>query len=296
MTPMLRAFAAPLALLFSLSVQAEEVTLPYQGITLRAELEQASGWPAEPVLLMTHGTLAHNHMDIMSSLQQAFKEREISSLAINLSLGIDQRESAMYDCATPHRHRQEDAVAEIGAWLEWLKGQGVKQVVLLGHSRGGAQTAWFAAEHPDPAIRSVILIAPATGENAAEEFAKRTGKPLAPLLAEAKELVAAGHGDTLINTSILYCDDTRATAAALLSYYGDEPRRDTRNLLPSIQRPVLVIAGSEDTVVPELQSRLGPLADGTRVQLKVIEGADHFFRDLYAEDVADAATQFMAAH
>jgi alpha/beta superfamily hydrolase len=31
-----------------------------------------------------------------------------------------------------------------------------------------------------------------------------------------------------------------------------------------------------------------PLADGQRVQLKVVAGADHFFRDLYAEDVADA--------
>jgi alpha/beta superfamily hydrolase len=51
---------------------------------------------------------------------------------------------------------------------------------------------------------------------------------------------------------------------------------------------VLVIAGSEDDTVKGLVEKTQPLADGKRVQLKVVDGADHFFRDLYAEDVADA--------
>ena len=55
----------------------------------------------------------------------------------------------MYDCATPHTHRHADAVEEIGAWLGWLQSQGVAKVALLGHSRGGNQTARFAAAHAD---------------------------------------------------------------------------------------------------------------------------------------------------
>jgi hypothetical protein len=31
-------------------------------------------------------------------------ERGISALSINLSLGIDDRTAAMYDCPTAHRH------------------------------------------------------------------------------------------------------------------------------------------------------------------------------------------------
>ena len=123
---------------------ADEVKLQHDGMTLNASLvTSADSWPAGPVVLMTHGTLAHRGMEIMAGLQDMLSERGISSLAINLSLGLDDRSAAMYDCATPHSHRHTDAVAEIGAWLEWLKGQGVKKIALLGHSRGGNQTARF---------------------------------------------------------------------------------------------------------------------------------------------------------
>ena len=50
--------------------------------------------------------------------------------------------------------------------------------------------------------------------------------------------------------------------------------------------PVLVIGGSEDTVVPDLESDFESLADQENVTVEVIDGADHFFRDLYADDVA----------
>ena len=63
---------------------------------------------------------------------------------------------------------------------------------------------------------------------------------------------------------------------------------DTPRLIPEIKAPVLVIAGSEDKVVEGLVEKMQPLADGQRVQLIVLEGADHFFRDLYADDIGDA--------
>jgi alpha/beta superfamily hydrolase len=48
------------------------------------------------------------------------------------------------------------------------------------------------------------------------------------------------------------------------------------------------VAGSEDDVVEGLVEAVQPLADGERVNLIVLDGADHFFRDLYAEEIADA--------
>ena len=148
---------------FITPAMAEEIKLPFQGMTLNANLIKAGdSWPAGPVVLMTHGTLAHRGMEIMAGLQSMFADRDISSLAINLSLGLDDRAAGMYDCATPHNHRHTDAVAEIGAWLEWLMAQGAEKVALLGHSRGGNQTARFAAATADPVVTNVILIAPQT--------------------------------------------------------------------------------------------------------------------------------------
>ena len=285
---------AGLALLLALSGTApgaEEVTLTQAGLTLNANLETTGAdWQQGPVVLMTHGTLAHGRMEIMESLQAALKDRGISSLAITLSLGVDNRHG-MYACATPHTHKHEDAVEEIGTWLGWLQAQGVAKVALLGHSRGGNQTARFAAANPDAPVTAVILVAPQTWseDDAAADYEKRYGKELAPLVARARQLDAEGKGGSLLDhVDFIYCPDTTATAAAFVSYYAPDERMDTPRLIPEIKVPVLVIAGSEDEVVKGLVEKVQPLADGQSVSVTQVDGADHFFRDLYVDEVADA--------
>jgi pimeloyl-ACP methyl ester carboxylesterase len=286
-----------LVLLWGGSIQAGEVKLRHGDLTLNANLEKASGnWPAGPVVLLTHGTLAHNGMEIITALQQLLVENDVSSLALNLGLGLDDRHG-MYDCKTPHTHHHTDALEEIGQWLAWLKEQGVENVVLLGHSRGGNQTAWFAAERDDPVIKKIVLVAPQAWDKDedAAGYEKRYGKPLAPVLAQANELVAKSKGDTLLEkVDFIYCDGTSATASAVVSYYNPEPRLDTVYLLPKIGKPLLVFVGSEDKVSQGLADKVAPMAEKPGVELVVIDGADHYFRDLYAEDLVDQVIEFIA--
>lgn len=279
-------------------LSAEQVTMPHQGLALNANLTTAGDdWTKGAVVLMTHGTLAHNGMEIIRELQAMLADRGISSLAINLSLGLNQRPSAMYDCRTPHTHRHTDALDEIGAWLAWLKEAEVDQIALLGHSRGGNQTAWFAAERLDPAVSHLFLVAPTTWSAGydAKDYTKRYRKELAPVLRRARDLVATGKPRSRMKpVDFIYCKETQASAEAMLSYYESDPRRDTPTLIPRIQAPVIVFAGSEDEVVAGLIEKMQPLADGKRVRLEVVEGADHFFRDLYSEDIADVIAETLA--
>ncbi|HSJ47806.1 MAG TPA: alpha/beta hydrolase, partial [Gammaproteobacteria bacterium] len=67
----------------------------------------------------------------------------------------------------------------------------------------------------------------------------------------------------------------------------------TPGLLPKIDKPVLVIAGSEDDVVPGLPERLAPMADKGDIELVTIDGADHFFRDFFADDMVEAIRAFV---
>jgi pimeloyl-ACP methyl ester carboxylesterase len=280
----------------AVAVEAKEVTLHHKGLTLNADLELAAGkTPADGVILITHGGLAHRDMEIITYVQNLLvKDKGYSTLAINLSLGQNNRHG-MYDCKTTHRHRNDDAPEEIGVWVDWLKKQGTQRVVLLGHSRGGAQTALYAAERDNTMVKAVVLMAPAIRENTdAAGYEERYQKPLAPLLEKAQKLVKAGKGGTVLeHIDFLNCPDTSATAYSFVSYYGQDPRLDTPYLVPKIGKPTLVLVAANDEVVVGLEKKVAPLADGKRVQMKTIEGAGHFFRDLYADDAVDAIDVFL---
>ena len=285
-----------LLLFFSTPLLAEEITLEHNGLTLHAELQTVGdNWQQGPVVLMTHGTLAHNRMEIMATLQELFAEREISSLALNLSLGLSKRQG-MYDCATPHSHKHTDALDEIGLWLEWLKQQGVESVVLLGHSRGGNQTAWFAAERDEATISKVILVAPQVWDEqkSAKGYKKSYKKALAPILTRAEKMVAEGKGgEHLSPVDFIYCAESSASAEAFVSYYKADPRMDTPYLVKQFNKPALIFAGSEDKVVKGLIEKMERM-DKEGVSFEVIDGADHFFLDLYAEELADMAAEFIS--
>lgn len=275
---------------------ADEVTVSYKDLTLGGTLELAAGkTPADGVILITHAGLAHRGMALYPYLQARLGERGYSTLAINLSLGVDKRQG-MYDCKATHRHRYVDAADEIGAWVDWLKAQGARNVTLLGHSRGGAETALYAAERDHPLVSEVVLLAPDTREtNDAAAYQRRHRKPLAPVLEKAHKLVEAGQGGTVLeHTDFLYCADTSVTADTFVSYYGPDPSLDTAYLIPRIRKPTLVVLAGDDEVVVN-NAKFLPLADGARVRTATIDGAGHFLQDLYADDAADAIAAFLNA-
>lgn len=276
---------------------AEEVRIKPGALTLNAQLDLAADKTLKDgVVLIVHGTLAHNDMETLKTLRSVLNDRGLSTLAINLSLAIDDRHG-MYDCKTPHRHRHLDALDEISAWMDWLKEKGAGPVVLFGHSRGGNQAARYVAERGHSMIKKLALLAPATWDaaKAAAGFEKAHNRPLAPALEAAEALAKAGKGDVLLDKpGLLYCPSAKVSAASFVSYYRPDPRFDTPSILGEINLPVLIMAGSNDTVVADLPAKMAGKADGTQITFKVIDGADHFFLDLYAEDVADAMEAFLA--
>ncbi len=274
----------------------EDVSTSLEGRALNGRVVLAQGKIlADGVVLIVHGRMAHNRMEVIDAVQTVLAERSRSSLAITLGLRMDDRRG-MYDCTLPHRHRHTGALDEIGVWLTWLVSQGARRVVLMGHSCGGNQAAWFVAERPHPAIARLVLLAPSTWsrERDAETYEERYGVPLDGVLARAERLVAEGKGAALLErTGFLYCRDATVAAASFVSYYRPDPRRHTPALLERIKLPVLVIAGTQDEVSEGLIEAVQPLAARQTVRLAVVEDADHFFRDLFAEDVADAIDAFL---
>ncbi|MCC7016967.1 MAG: alpha/beta fold hydrolase [Rhodospirillales bacterium] len=272
---------------------AAEVRLDHKGMGLLAEAALAPGktWK-DGAILLVHGTMAHGRMDAMAHQQKALLEQGRSSLSITLSLGVpDRRGNA--DCAKPQTHRHQDAAGEIAAWVGWLKGQGAADVTVFGHSRGGNQVARYALAGVDPAVRRIVLLAPTTASVATVAgYRDAPAGELAKRAVEAERLVAAGRGGEMMRgVRFLSCPQAAASAEAFLSYYRDDGKMDTPALLGDIRLPALVIAGTLDTVVPDLPARMKGTVGG-RVKLEVIDGADHFFRDLIADEVAEIVVKF----
>ncbi len=273
---------------------AEAVQITYQGLRLNGELSAADNRD-RPVFLLLHGTLAHHDMEIMRSLREVLHEEGFASLAITLSLGVDDR-SGMYDCSAEHRHRHTDAIGELEAWREWLVEQGYPRQVLLGHSRGGNQVAWYLGQQHPQSVVAAVLVAPQLWQRdkAAAAFAERFGVPLQAQLDRAEQQRKTDGDDALIHdTGFVYCENATASAAALLSYHAPDERMHTPSLIAAIEPPVLVIAASEDQSVPGVAAAMEEAGDASVVE---IDGADHFFRDLYVYDMVEAIVGFLDAN
>jgi pimeloyl-ACP methyl ester carboxylesterase len=282
-------------------VSAEEVSTRYRGLSLLGNLELAEGKGLESgVALIVHGTLAHRGMEMIADLQKNLKSRGASTLAITLSLGVDRR-AGPFDCGALHAHRPMDALDEIDAWIGWLKTSGATDIALIGHSLGGNHVAVYAAERNDPSVGSIVLLAPGTFDAArvAERYKARFGTDLEPLLADAQAKVRAGHAvDRIPGIGFLNCENATATAGSVAAWYGPDPRRHTPSLLPRLAPRTLIILAGGDEVVPDLAEAVAPLARGAgrgggEIRLHNVDGADHFFRDLFIEDAADVIAEWL---
>jgi len=117
-----------------------------------------------------------------------------------------------------------------------------------------------------------------------ENYKKDTGVDLGPLLSKA----STASPDQFIDVpKFIYCDNPRVTAAAFVSEYtNDASHSAPLNIAKVTDVPVLAIGGTEDTSVSDLEGDFADLADQPNLRIEMIDGADHFFRDLYADDVA----------
>ena len=291
-----------LAVLLALAAPAaaaeQELELSINGHTALATLRTPTAMGSDtPLVVMTHGTLAHKDMEVIQSIAKALEQRGVASLAHTLSLGLDRRKG-MYDCAVRHDYVTADAVAEIAAWVNRAKGTS-RLVFTLGHSRGGNQVARYLAADETPSVAGAVLLAPVTAKAEADlrvSYAQTYGKPLEPFLEQATKAAAAGQGGEWMDVpGFIYCRNAVVTARAFSSFYAADAGQDTVALVSRMKLPVLVLAATKDTVVPDVIASFAPLADssGGRVQLDKIDDADHFFRDLFAEDVADRIADFI---
>ncbi len=266
-------------LLVGLPAAAEPVQLKTGQIRLNGNLEMPAGKKvADGVTLILHGTFSHDKQETIAALQENLKKRDIGSLAITLSLGVDNREGPRA-CGLLHDYALAGMRRELAAWMAWLRADGARTVDLVGFSRGGAQIAALAPNLSP--VGKVVLMAPAfaTADEQAAAYQRTFGHSLAEPLAEAKKQPLQR-----FTVDFLQCKDAPVLGATFLDAYQE--------LLPQLaaetNHATLVVVAGKDEIVPDLAKKLP-----SQVQKVVIDGSGHFFPDLYGEDAADAIARFL---
>ncbi len=262
------------------AARAEHVQIKPSLLKLNGNLEVPDGKKVSDgeVLVIVHGTLSWYGQETVAALQKNLKKHGRASLAINLSLGIDDRMRPRA-CNVLHDYALAGVRRELSLWIEWLYAQHAKGVDLAGFSRGGAQVAALGPELPK--VRRMVLLAPAfaTAAEQAETYQRAFGHPLAPELTEARKTPLKQY-----TVDFLTCKQAPVLGATLLDAYDELPPR----LAAKTGHPTLVIVAGKDEVVPDLQTKLP-----SEVQKAVIDGSTHFFPDLYGEDAAEIANKFL---
>jgi len=278
------------------TVAADQVVIEYDDRQLIGNMQIADGAQmSDGMVVIVHGTLAHGQMEITRTMQQLLNEAGLNALTINLSYGLDGR-TGMYDCDVTHRHRHEDGAKEIAAWIGWLKDQNVRPITLVGHSRGGNHVGLYLADYHQNEVEYAVLLAPATWEEgrAIADYNETYDADMNAILAQANALVSDGKPDEVMELDFIYCPETTATAKAVVSYYQNNPRMNTPDLLTETEVPTLVIIAGDDQIVTDLDEKMQPVLHYEHIYVDEVMGADHMFMDLFLYDAVDMIVDFLS--
>lgn len=293
---LMRNLLAAYALLLTTPVVAVEVTTQYEGKTLNGNLEIAGGKDlADGAILIFHAMMQHRESEIILGLQNGFIEAGRNSLAVNLSMGVDNRHGS-FECSEPHRYLFDDAFGEGLAWLEWLNQQGAGPVAILGHSLGANQALGLVVDHPESQVAALILLSPMTTghEKLLSAYEKRWRLDFDPIFDAAKSHIDRGNGDQLMRVDFLFCPKAQVAARTFVSFYGGQPLRyDPSGYLHKLQTPTQIIIGSADERQPNVSTFLKPFVDDDKIFMYTIESGGHFFRDLNLEEAVEVAVEFL---
>lgn len=138
----------------------------------------------------------------------------------------------------------EDAMSEIDGAAEGLRKKGARKIVVGGHSLGGNAAVGYAARRSG--LAGIIVLAPGQTPEL-----PRWREKFASSVAHAKEMVAAGHEDSIESFTDINMGETfysQASAKNYLSYFDpDGPAVMQTNAagIPS-PVPILWVVGSKD--------------------------------------------------
>ena len=246
---------------------------------LPANAEYLIGERSKPAVLLLHGFLQTRDFPTVTTLARGLQDAGYTVLSPTLSLNIPNRTQSLA-CEAVHKHSMDEDVAEIGRWVDWLKSQGYRSIVLVGHSFGSLQLLVYLSTHPDPAVKAYI------GASLVEAQIGPASRPA--LIARLEDRIR-NKQRALVTQTLSFCSKYTSTPDGLLSYVRwDQPR-----VLAALrQTPVRVqlIMGDADSLLGQGWIKV---LQHVQIPMVIVHGGSHFMDGEHEFDLLDHTLKFL---
>lgn len=181
----------------------------------------------------------------------------------------------------------DDCRKDWKAWVDLAATRGARKVALWGHSLGAVKTIYYAGMDQDPRLAAAIASSPPRFNHAQYQTDSAEWPHLKAQIEEARALVAAGKGDTLLR--VTKPASLIMSAAAYVDKYGTPDGFDYARFVPALRVPLLLTLGGAEGK----QSRPGSARislfgaedylrrltdENPHMSHAIIDGADHWYR------------------
>ncbi len=178
-----------------------------------------------------------------------------------------------------------DCVIDFQTNIDFLVSRGCEEVVIIGHSLGGAKCAYFAGEVGHPHVRGVVLM------SAIPSSYNFSGKE--ELIIEARRQIAAGHEHI-----ILPFEDGRTIALdeanSLIHSFENAYRGTTLDAARKIKMPLFSFAAEREWAwFQEVTKGLSADAQGAWVETEILQGARNHTYSGYESQMAEQVASWV---
>lgn len=253
--------------------------------------------PNADIFIMMHGNGGNFYQDFYIEFSENLAKMGCASVRAN-NRGHDvihKIVDTLRFCGIAYEMPHE-CILDYKTWIDWAAGQGYKNIILWGHSRGAVKTVYYQAHENDTRLRGCIVGSPPWLSHA--RFIK---SPQAEKFLEyyslAQKLVAEGNPNGTFWTHLptYYV----AGAECYLEKYGPDEKLNIFRYLDKIKTPTLALTGTEEVAhrfaFDELDKEFDKFAEKMpNLRHVSIPGADHFYAD-QKDFVLDAILDWLKA-
>ena len=195
------------------------------------------------------------------------------------NLSIETRHATRYAFT-----RFDEVIEDIRGGIDVLSGRGFEDIILVGAGLGSLRMSRYMVENDDPRVKAMVHYSPT--QNMADNWRQRVGEDIYwQTVDEAARAVEEGGRQPFIDLG----DGLIFIPTSFLDWFGPTAKTSLSANIAGIDRPMLMLAGAEDPLVPKgrLEELQAVAFISPRVNIKSYPGVGRLFEGARDEVVAD---------